>query len=119
MQLNIYAWMIEQLGRPKIERIALVYIDNNGATQCSRCKTPVDADLFGGMSCPSCGSQPRDPHFGVKTIEVEKMPAEEIGRIFRDRKTILEMAFETNQPPEGEPGWLCKWCPHECPFRQE
>ena len=118
MQQNVYAFMLKKLGH-KVKRILLVYISKFGPSECSKCKVPVEVGTFGEMACPKCGSQPRNPNFGVKTIEVIPETEAYMEKYFRDRKMVLEKAFEANVAPDGMSGWECRYCAHECSFRQE
>lgn len=122
-QLNLYAWLLEQLGHAPIDRLILVYINNNGPTECSGkiCKKAKIEYVLGELACPICGRTPKDAHFGAKAIEVPKQPARDIARMFRDRKMALEKAMHDGSLPAGEPSWLCdrKFCKHDCDFRYQ
>jgi CRISPR/Cas system-associated exonuclease Cas4 (RecB family) len=116
MQQQVYAFMLEQSGH-QVARILLVYISKFGPTECSKCKLPVEVGIFGEMSCPRCGSTPRNSTFGVKTIEVLKESPAFMKKYIDERKGILEKARDSGPIPDGEPSWQCKYCQHLCPWR--
>ena len=50
VQLNIYAYMLEKQGK-KVDSMALQYISNKGASQCSKCRVDMEW-TDNGIACP-------------------------------------------------------------------
>lgn len=115
VQLNLYAYMLEEMGK-KVDSMAIQYISNKGATQCSKCRVEMEW-TDNGIACPICGKQINSRHLGVALVEIRKYSHAEMEEVFRHRKSILEKALAEKKLPEGEPGWLCKFCKHECDMR--
>ena len=115
IQINLYAYMLEQMGE-KVDSMAIQYISNKGPTQCSKCRVAMEWTEV-GIACPICGKQINSGHLGVALVEIKRYEKKEMEEVFRHRKSILEHAFENKELPLGEPGWLCKFCQHECDMR--
>ena len=115
IQLNLYAYMLERMGK-QVDSMAIQYISNKGATQCSKCRVAMEWTEV-GIACPICGKQINSGHLGVALVEIRKLDRSELDEVFRHRKSLLEEALKKKELPLGEPGWLCKFWKHECDMR--
>jgi CRISPR/Cas system-associated exonuclease Cas4 (RecB family) len=118
LQVNVYAYLLEAMGR-EVSDLYIQYIDMSGPTKCRRCKLPVRPNDGGVLLCPKCEAQPRNAHLGAYLVPIAKMDAVELTNFVHDRTELINMADESEIPPDAEPGFLCAYCPHwehgDCP----
>lgn len=111
LQVNIYAHLLRGMGKSTGD-LFIQYIDMSGPTKCRTCKLPVRPEKDGRLTCPRCGTEPRNAHLGAYLIEVNKYDEEEIKELVEERRGALEFAFDMDSKPDAEPGFLCAYCPH-------
>jgi hypothetical protein len=109
LQVNIYAYLLRQLGR-EVNRLFIQYVDMSGPTKCRKCNVPVER-IDGNNVCPKCLSAPREAHLGALLIEIPMMDDEEVKSHIETRVGVLRGAMDSGAIPEGEPGFLCNYCP--------
>ena len=109
MQLNVYAQMLREMGR-EINSLAIQYIDMSGPTKCRACKVPVRMRPDGGVACPMCGYIPRDPHLGAYLCEIPVWTETQCKDWINRRREALEVGLVFGDAPDGDPGFLCRYC---------
>lgn len=110
-QVNVYAHMLKKMGY-EVESLAIQYVDMSGPTKCRKCYVPVHMTSTGLIECPKCGQTPKDAHLGAMVFEVPMLDDEEIEAFMIERRDVLIKAFEDEQEPEREVGFLCNYCNH-------
>jgi CRISPR/Cas system-associated exonuclease Cas4 (RecB family) len=118
VQVNIYAYMLEQGGGPKVDEMFIQYIGMRGQTECRKCRQPVEWTPD-GYQCLLCGKVFEKGHLGAMLVPVRKYAAKEIKEVIEHRRAILADALVKKQLPAAEPGWLCKFCQHVCDVRPQ
>lgn len=117
-QVRIYSLMLRHMGLP-VESAAIQYIDLMGPTKCNYCKigTLIPGEEYVCSNCGNPYTGKTAPHSGALLFEVELGDLDELEQFITNRLQILSHAVDSNEPPEGEPGWLCAYCPFnkECP----
>lgn len=116
-QLNYYKALFENNGK-KAHQLHVQYIDMSGPSICRKCRVPLQ--LTGGLpTCPKCGKVISKGHLGAVIVNVPIKDKEEVVAEITDKRQALEYALKEKAPPEGEPSWLCNYCPHnECEFAE-
>ena len=118
LQVNIYAQLLRGMGR-EVTDLFIQYIDMSGPTKCRQCRLPVRPEKSGILTCPRCGTEPRNAHLGAYLVAIHSMPDHEIRTLIEIRRGALDFANEMSSAPDAEPGFLCAYCAHweygECP----
>lgn len=106
-QVKIYA---EMAG---VENTRIQYIDTTGPTRCNNCKT-VLVKVDGHPVCENCGWTKGAAHLGAHIV---KPRSKDMKDFIKERGARLTDALESEQEPEAEPSWLCRYCDHldKCP----
>jgi CRISPR/Cas system-associated exonuclease Cas4 (RecB family) len=111
LQLNVY-----RMADDNDSNLRINYVDLSGPTRCRSCKVAVRY-ANGVLICPRCGWQPKNGHLGSILVDIPRMNEEGIEVFIKERVELLQNSLDTDTPPEAEPSWLCKYCPHSsCPF---
>jgi len=105
-QVNVYRWLLTNNGY-EVDKMFLHYIDLSGPSKCRSCKIPL-IEQSGIFLCPICGKLVKGGHHGTAMVEV---PVDiDTESFIRRRKEILDNAYVNNQPPAGDPSFLCEYC---------
>lgn len=113
-QVNIYRALAPQ----DAARLDIQYLDKYGPTTCRTCRVSLRR-IDGVETCPRCGYRAPRGHGGAVLAEVELKDPEAVRRFALLRKTILELALENREPPDPEPGWICRYCAYsQCPHNR-
>jgi ribosomal protein L37AE/L43A len=116
VQVNLYAFMLKEMGYPAPDEIFIQYVGMRGPYECKKCRQAVEWTPS-GFQCLVCGKIYEKGHLGVALVPVRKYSDKEIREVLEHRRNLLQQAFEKKQLPAGEPGWICKYCQHECDMR--
>ncbi len=117
-QVRIYAIMLRSMGL-EVNAAQVQYIDLTGPSKCKSCKGKLipAQEMF---ICQRCGREYGTDavHTGAHTCDIELGDLDSLQKEIEERIATLATALATNTAPEGEPGWLCDYCPFkgECSY---